>query len=60
MSACAVVIPAFNEEGTIGRVVHDLSSIASVIVVDDASWDGTAGEAAEAGATVVQLERTGG
>lgn len=45
-----VVIPALNEEGNIGRLVEETyatmpaSSLAEVIVVDDASEDGTPGE----------------
>ena len=54
MTRCAIVIPAFREEGAIGGVVTELSSRADVIVVDDASPDGTADVAAAAGATVVR------
>ncbi len=45
-----VVIPALNEEGNIGRLVEETfavipdSELAAVIVVDDASTDGTAKE----------------
>jgi chlorobactene glucosyltransferase len=50
---CMVVIPARNEETTIARVVksfpHD-----TVIVVDDHSEDGTAEQARQAGAGVLQ------
>ena len=48
----AVVVPAFNEAGKIGVVVRKVPrALAScVIVVDDASSDSTAGEAAQAGA----------
>ncbi len=47
-----VVIPALNEEGNIGRLVEETfavipdSNLAAVIVVDDASIDGTAAELA--------------
>ena len=47
-----VIIPARNEEGTIGSVVRSLPAD-SVIVVDDFSDDKTADEAREAGAGVL-------
>jgi dolichol-phosphate mannosyltransferase len=46
----AVVIPALNEEGNIGRLVHETFRVlpqeilSEVIVVDDGSSDGTGGE----------------
>ena len=51
----AVVIPAFNERGKICRVVQRIPPgvVDAVIVVDDASNDGTAEEARAAGAQVV-------
>ena len=51
------VIPAFNEEESIGRVVTDAlqSSIDGVIVVDDCSTDNTSKIARSAGATVINL-----
>ncbi|MCF8469447.1 MAG: glycosyltransferase family 2 protein [Parvibaculum sp.] len=52
----AILIPAFQEEGTIGAVVRAASAYAAVIVVDDASPDGTGAQAAEAGAVVVRNE----
>jgi glycosyltransferase involved in cell wall biosynthesis len=52
-----VVIPAFDAERTIGRVVEALSAQrpapAEILVVDDASRDGTAAAASAAGATVI-------
>jgi glycosyltransferase involved in cell wall biosynthesis len=53
-----VVIPAFNEAGRIAGVVRDVRTTlpsAHVLVVDDGSEDGTADEAAEAGAAVLTL-----
>jgi dolichol-phosphate mannosyltransferase len=51
----AVVIPAYNEAGKIGAVVRKVPRrhVACVIVVDDASSDGTADEARAAGADQV-------
>lgn len=51
----AVVIPAFNEQGKVGRVVRRVPpGVAEVVIVaDDASRDGTAEEARAAGAVVV-------
>ena len=51
----AVVVPAWNEAGKIGDVVHKVPrGMASyVIVVDDCSSDGTAAEAQAAGAGLV-------
>jgi len=48
----AVVIPAWNEAGKVGAVVRKVPRhlVACVIVVDDASHDGTAEEALAAGA----------
>jgi len=49
-----VVIPAFNEGPVIGRVVGEVKRGGyPVVVVDDGSKDGTAGEACAAGAAVV-------
>jgi glycosyltransferase involved in cell wall biosynthesis len=53
-----VVIPAFNEQRAIGKVLKDLQDhcaelLSSVIVVDDGSTDATAAVAREHGATVV-------
>ena len=49
---CMVVIPARNEEGSIGRAVRSLPHD-TVIVVDDFSTDNTAEEARQAGAGVL-------
>lgn len=55
--SAAVVIPAFNEAGSVGEVVRAVRAACSypVIVVDDASTDETRAEAADAGATVLPL-----
>lgn len=51
------VIPAYNEARTIGKVVNELRPhVDEIIVVDDASHDGTGGRAGEAGAIVVTHE----
>lgn len=56
-----MLIPAFNEEGTIAQVVIPAREAGfRVIVVDDGSQDGTAAVAAAAGASVVRLERNQG
>ena len=55
MADVTVVIPAYNESGRIGRVVRAVRRDWQVLVVDDGSSDGTAGEASAAGARVVRL-----
>jgi dolichol-phosphate mannosyltransferase len=53
--AITAVIPAFNEEKTIGRVVEDVKRyVQNVIVVDDGSSDATRDVALSAGATVLR------
>ncbi len=49
-----IVIPALNEEATIGPVVTSASQYGIPIVVDDGSSDGTGALAMTAGATVVR------
>ncbi|MCE9615148.1 MAG: glycosyltransferase family 2 protein [Lentisphaerae bacterium] len=49
-----VLIPAYREEGRIGRVVAAIAPHAPVLVVDDGSPDGTAEEARRAGAVVIR------
>lgn len=49
----AIVIPAFNEAQSIAEVVSKALSYGAVIVVDDASIDGTSTLAIDAGAQVV-------
>lgn len=59
----AVVVPAYNERGKIGEVVRKVPRrwVGTVIVVDDASTDGTAEEARAAGADqVIRHQRNRG
>ncbi len=52
-----IVVPAFNEGESIGRVVSDLRAAApwhEVLVIDDGSTDGTGQAAQEAGARVIR------
>jgi glycosyltransferase involved in cell wall biosynthesis len=57
LSNCVVIIPAHNEVKDIANVIRDIREYSDfpVVVVDDASSDGTAGEALSAGAVVVPL-----
>jgi glycosyltransferase involved in cell wall biosynthesis len=53
-----VIIPAWNEAGSIATVIQDVKSnvpSADILVIDDASSDNTMGVARKAGARVVQL-----
>jgi glycosyltransferase involved in cell wall biosynthesis len=57
----ALIVPALNEAAVIARVVAEVppDQVDAVIVVDNGSTDGTAEQAAAAGATVVREERRG-
>jgi glycosyltransferase involved in cell wall biosynthesis len=58
----AVLVPCYNEEGTVRRVVEDFRRVlpsATVYVFDNASTDRTADEARDAGAVVVYEKRRG-
>ncbi|MBP9748910.1 glycosyltransferase [Patescibacteria group bacterium] len=60
----AAIVPAWNEEKTVGTVVRTLALSGvfnEIVVVSDGSTDGTAEEARRAGATAVIVlpERTG-
>jgi len=57
----SVIIPAFNEESSIGLVLNDLprESLHEIIVVDNDSTDNTANVARESGARVVEEKRRG-
>ncbi len=49
----AIIIPAYNEEASIRRVVEGVKKFGQVIVADDASKDQTRNEAVSAGAIVL-------
>jgi uncharacterized protein len=56
----AVIIPALNEEGSIGHVVDAIPQwVDDVIVADNGSSDGTAERARQAGARVIRAPRRG-
>jgi glycosyltransferase involved in cell wall biosynthesis len=58
---CVAVIPCFNEAARIADVVAEVKGhLSNVIVVDDASKDLTADEAARAGAIVMRRTTNGG
>ncbi len=55
---CAVIIPCYNEEATVGELVSEVRQyLPCVIVVSDGSFDQTATHAAAAGAQLLRLER---
>ena len=55
-----VIIPAFNEARSIGRVIGDIPDhVAEVVVVNNASTDETERNAAAAGATILREDRQG-
>jgi glycosyltransferase involved in cell wall biosynthesis len=52
------IVPAFNEEQSVGRVVDELRAFdpsLDIVVVDDGSYDATASVARERGARVLRL-----
>ncbi|WP_394348875.1 glycosyltransferase family 2 protein [Aequorivita antarctica] len=60
MKNIKVIIPAYNEEGSIGKVIAEIPDIVSeVIVVNNNSTDNTAAVAKEAGATVLFQPKAG-
>lgn len=55
-----VIIPAFNEEASIGKVIADIPTLVSeIIVVNNTSSDQTEAVAKKAGATVLREENMG-
>lgn len=57
----SAIIPAFNEEKTVGEIVSKtLRYVDEVIVIDDGSTDDTGAKAAEAGARVIRNEENAG
>jgi len=60
MTQIALIIPAFNEEKSIGRVLSEIPEVVSeTVVVDNNSTDRTVAVAREAGATVLHESRKG-
>lgn len=61
MSRITVIIPAFNEEKAVGRVLAEIPRdlVGEVVVVNNNSSDETARVAAQAGATVLDEPRQG-
>jgi len=59
-SQIAIIIPAFNEGKTIGKVVSNIKDYGIAIVINDASTDQTALKALDAGAVLVDLENNEG
>ena len=60
MAVIKVIIPAFNEAGSIAKVIAEIpKSVAEVIVVNNNSTDATAAVAAQAGATVLTENQKG-
>jgi glycosyltransferase involved in cell wall biosynthesis len=57
----SVIIPAFNEEQSIAKVIHDIPAdlVNEIVVVDNDSTDNTRSEAVRAGATVLKEKRRG-
>ncbi|WP_299260486.1 glycosyltransferase family 2 protein [uncultured Aquimarina sp.] len=55
-----VIIPAYNEEGSIGHVIKEIpKSVSEIIVVSNNSTDNTETVAKQAGAVVLREERMG-
>ncbi|MCK5391418.1 MAG: glycosyltransferase family 2 protein [Deltaproteobacteria bacterium] len=56
-----VIIPAFNEEQSIGKVINNIPKelVSEVVVINNNSTDGTAANATSAGATVINEVRRG-
>ncbi len=56
-----VIIPAFNEENSIAKVIRDIPKdwVSEIVVVNNNSKDDTANAAMKAGATVLREDRQG-
>ncbi|MBI1883031.1 MAG: glycosyltransferase family 2 protein [Chlamydiae bacterium] len=54
MKKVCIIIPAYQEEGRIGKVVEAALDYGNVVVIDDGSRDETAREAREKGAQVIR------
>lgn len=63
-SRISIILPAFNEEGTIAAVVRGcreaVPTLTEILVIDDGSSDQTATRAREAGANVIRIDPNGG
>jgi glycosyltransferase involved in cell wall biosynthesis len=62
-ASTSVVVPALNEEASIGTLIRDLASVAAwreILVVDDGSTDATGDRAASEGAAVIRHPYTKG
>lgn len=60
ISRVRAVVVSWNSEGHVGRAVSSVPAPARVVVVDNASEDGSANEAERAGATVLRLAANSG
>ena len=61
MEKTVVIIPALNEERSIGRVIGDIPQdlVTEIVIVNNGSTDSTARVASSSGATVIDEERRG-
>ena len=61
MEKTVVIIPALNEERSIGRVIGDIPQdlVTEIVVVNNGSTDSTVRVASSSGATVIDEERRG-
>lgn len=60
MANIKVIIPAYNEEKSIGKVIKEIpKSVSEIIVIDNNSTDATAKVALEEGATVLSEKKMG-
>jgi len=58
-SKILLIIPAFNESGSILKVIHDVNSLdmdVDILVIDDASTDDTVPLVRQAGVSVISLD----